>query len=99
MNFVLQSGDADPSPRARAAVMDASRDREAGVSTWLRRIRGVLGMGLIWAVGGLAIGGLFELLDNVLPMAHPFTRQVHMYGYAGMFFGRPTGVVIAASAW
>ncbi len=60
-------------------VTNASRDREAGVNTWLRRIRGVLGMGLIWAVGGLAIGGLFELIDNVLPMAHPFTRQVDMW--------------------
>lgn len=34
---------------------------------WLRRIRGALGMGLIWAGGGAAIGGLIELISNIFP--------------------------------
>ena len=46
---------------------------------WLRRIRAVVGMGLLWAVGGLGVGGLIELVDNVLPAAHPMTRLVDMW--------------------
>lgn len=34
---------------------------------WLRRIRGAFGMGLVWAGGGAAIGGLIELISNVFP--------------------------------
>ena len=34
---------------------------------WLRRIRGALGLGLVWAIGGAAIGGLIELVLNILP--------------------------------
>src|SRR5687768_17584775 len=32
---------------------------------WLRRIRGALGMGIVWAIGGALIGGFIELLLNV----------------------------------
>jgi hypothetical protein len=35
--------------------------------TWLKRIRGALGMGLVWAIGGAAIGGFIELLLNIFP--------------------------------
>ena len=60
---------------------------------WLKRIRGVIGMGLIWAVGGLIVGGLIELVDNVFPAAHPWTRLVDMWPQtlALLFFRR--GVV------
>jgi hypothetical protein len=34
---------------------------------WLKRIRGAFGMGLIWAGGGAAIGGLIELIANLFP--------------------------------
>lgn len=34
---------------------------------WLRRIRGALGLGVIWAGGGAAIGGLIELVSNLFP--------------------------------
>ena len=34
---------------------------------WLRRIRGALGMGLVWAAGGALGGLLIELVLNVLP--------------------------------
>lgn len=36
-------------------------------------------MGLIWALGGLAIGGLIELLDNVLPGGLPLASTVDMW--------------------
>jgi O-antigen/teichoic acid export membrane protein len=49
------------------------------MSQALRRVRGAVGMGLVWAIGGAGVGGLIELLDNVVPAAHGFTRQVDMW--------------------
>lgn len=34
---------------------------------FLRRIRGALGMGMIWAAGGWLVGGLIELIYNIVP--------------------------------
>lgn len=65
------------------------------MSQVLRRVRGVLGMGLIWAIGGIGIGGLIELLDNVMPAAHGFTRQVDMWPQTLMIPGFIAGVVFA----
>jgi hypothetical protein len=31
----------------------------------LRRLRGAIGMGIFWALGGAFLGGLIELLDNI----------------------------------
>jgi hypothetical protein len=33
----------------------------------LRRLRGALGMGLLWAFGGALVGGLIEGILNILP--------------------------------
>jgi hypothetical protein len=65
------------------------------VKTWLRRIRAVVGMGLIWAVGGLFLGGLIELLDNVLPAAHPFTRLIDMWPQTLAILAFRRGVLFA----
>ena len=40
---------------------------EAGMKEWLRRIRGALGMGLTWAVGGFLVGSGIEIISNVWP--------------------------------
>ena len=65
----------------------------------LRRIRGVVGMGLIWAVGGMMVGGAFELIDNVLPGALPFIQRVDMWpqtlAIPGFLGGLAFGVVLA----
>jgi hypothetical protein len=34
---------------------------------WWRRIRGALGLGVVWAGGGAFIGGLIELVSNLFP--------------------------------
>jgi hypothetical protein len=49
------------------------------VKHWLRRIRGAFGMGLLWAVGGAGVGGLIELLDNVLPGGFAMASAVDMW--------------------
>ena len=68
---------------------------------WLRRVRGVVGMGLIWAVGGMGVGGLIELLDNVLPGGLAMASAVDMWpqtlaipGFiAGLVFGAVLAIV------
>ncbi len=65
------------------------------MSQWLKRVRGVVGMGFIWALGGIGIGGLIELLDNVAPAAHGFTRQVDMWPQTLAIPGFVAGIVFA----
>ena len=62
---------------------------------WLRRLRGVVGMGLMWAVGGLCVGGGIELVDNLLPAAHPLTRLVDMWPQTLAILAFRRGVVFA----
>lgn len=62
----------------------------------LRRIRGALGMGLVWAVGGALVGGLIELIDNVLPGALPWISRVDMWPQTLAIPGFLGGVVFAA---
>jgi hypothetical protein len=68
------------------------------MNTWVKRLRGALGMGLIWAAGGVAIGGLIELLDNVLPAGLPITSRVDMWpqtlAIPGFFGGLIFAVVL-----
>ena len=49
------------------------------MTRWLRRVRGALGMGLLWAAGGAGVGGVIELLDNVLPGGLPMASAVDMW--------------------
>lgn len=46
--------------------------------SWLRRTRAALGMGLIWAAGWGLVGGLIELLDNIVPNL-PVVTTVDMW--------------------
>ena len=34
---------------------------------WMRRLRGAIGLGLTWALGGFALGGIIELVHNIWP--------------------------------
>jgi hypothetical protein len=65
---------------------------------WLKRARAALGLGLLWAVGGIGIAAVLELLDNVMPAAHPLTRLVDMWpqtlAILGFLAGTIFGVVL-----
>jgi len=37
------------------------------MSRWSRRLRGALGLGVLWAAGGAAVGGAIELIWNLWP--------------------------------
>lgn len=65
------------------------------MTRWARRIRGAVGMGLLWAAGGAAVGGLIELLDNVLPGGLPMASAVDMWPQTLAIPGFLGGVVFA----
>ena len=65
------------------------------MQTWRRRIRGAIGLGLLWAAAGAGVGALIELIDNVLPAAHPLTRLVDMWPQTLAIPGFLGGVVFA----
>jgi hypothetical protein len=62
---------------------------------WLRRLRGAVGMGLAWAVAGALVGGLIELVDNVLPGALPWVSLVDMWPQTLAIPGFLGGVVFS----
>lgn len=65
------------------------------MSKWLRRLRGAIGIGLVWAVGGFCVGAAIELLDNVAPGAHGFTRLVDMWPQTLAILAFRRGVLFA----
>ena len=63
--------------------------------TVLRRVRATLGMGLLWAVGGFGVGGVIELLDNVLPGGLAMASRVDMWPQTLAIPGFIGGVLFA----
>ena len=49
------------------------------MGSWLRRVRGVLGMGVAWAIGGLGVAFVLEGADNVMPGGIPAIHVVDMW--------------------
>jgi hypothetical protein len=66
------------------------------MTRWLRRLRGAAGMGLIWAAGGAGIGGLIELIDNILPGVLAIASAVDMWPQTLAIPGFLGGVVFSA---
>lgn len=66
------------------------------MNRWLRRARGVVGMGVIWAVVGALAGGVIELVDNVFPGLLPFASRVDMWPQTLAIPGFMGGVIFAA---
>ena len=62
---------------------------------WWRRIRAVVALAVVWALGGIAVGGFIELLDNVAPAAHAFTRRIDMWPQTLAILGFLCGVLFA----
>lgn len=64
--------------------------------TWIRRIRGALGMGLTWAVTGFIAGVGIELIHNIWP--NPLGAAVDIWpaalAYPGFFGGVAFSVVL-----
>lgn len=68
-------------------------DHGVGMSAWLRRVRGVLGMGVIWAIGGLGVAAVIEGADNVTPGGIPAIHVIDMWPPVLLVAGFVGGVV------
>jgi hypothetical protein len=70
------------------------------MGTWLRRVRGALGMGLAWGVTGFLAGGVIELIHNVWP--NPVGGAVDIWpavlAYPGFFGGICFSAVLGIAA-
>jgi len=65
------------------------------VQPWLKRVRATLGLGLLWAAGGVGVGGVIELLDNILPGGLPMASAVDMWPQTLAIPGFLGGVIFA----
>ena len=65
------------------------------MNNWWRRLRGALGMGVIWAAGMAGVGGFIELLDNILPGGLPGADAVDMWPQTLMIPGFLGGVIFS----
>ena len=71
------------------------------MTKWLRRVRGVLGMGVAWAIGGLGVAAVIEGADNVTPGGIAAIHVIDMWpplllvaGFVGgLLFGTLLGIV------
>lgn len=64
----------------------------------LRRLRGALGLGLLWAAGGALVGGLIELALNILPGSDLFLG-VDMWPAVLAIPGFLLGVTFSGVLW
>ena len=62
---------------------------------WVRRVRGTIGLGLLWAAGGFCVGGMIELLDNILPGGLAMASAVDMWPQTLAIPGFLGGVIFA----
>lgn len=60
---------------------------------WWRRLRGALGLGVVWAGGGAVVGGLIEAIANFVPVLNRIDMWIPMLALPG-FIG---GVIFATA--
>ena len=64
------------------------------MKSWVRRIRGALGMGLTWGAVGFATGMVIELIHNIWP--NPVGGAVDIWPAALMYPGILGGIAFSA---
>jgi hypothetical protein len=68
------------------------------MNPWWKRIRAGLGMGLIWAAGGAAVGGLIELIANFVPALNFVDMWIPLFAIPGFVGGMIFSAVIGIAA-
>lgn len=63
-----------------------------------RRVRGALGLGVLWGIGGGFVGGMIELVMNILPGSDLFLG-VDMWPAALAIPGFLAGVLFSVALW
>ena len=69
------------------------------MNEWLKRIRGIIGMGLTWAVGWIAIGAVLAMVLSVVGLDPPglFWTITEVFGSVGFLTGSMfSGVLLLA---
>lgn len=64
------------------------------MKNWLRRVRGAVGIGLTWALGGVVVGMGIELIHNIWP--NPLGSAVDIWPAALAYPGFLGGVAFSA---
>lgn len=62
---------------------------------WMKRVRATLDMGVLWAAIGFGVGGVIELLDNLLPGGLAMASRVDMWPQTLAIPGFIGGVLFA----
>jgi hypothetical protein len=63
-----------------------------------RRIKGALGMGLVWAFGWGAVGGVMELLANFIPRLNVVDMWIQPFVIGGFVAGAFFSLVLGIAA-
>jgi hypothetical protein len=72
---------------SRAAGRDSQWHERVGMKTWLRRVRGTIGMGFTWAIAGSAAGMLISLGFVLRTGSRPDAPFPIMFGVLGFVAG------------
>ena len=65
---------------------------------WLRRVRGAVLMGLTWAIGWGLVGGMLELLANVIPGLNVVDMWIQTLAIPGFIGGTLFSLVLGVAA-
>lgn len=57
------------------------------MNSWLRRLRGALGMGLTWAFAGALVGGVMEAIANFVPSLNAVDMWIPLFAIPGFIGG------------
>lgn len=78
----------------KVLTADSTVSQESDVKELLRRLRGAIGMGLTWAIGGILVGGGIELIHNIWP--NPLGAAVDIWPAVLAFPGFFGGIAFSA---
>jgi hypothetical protein len=65
---------------------------------WLRRLRGAIGMGVTWAIGGALVGGVMEFIANFVPGLNVVDMWIPLFAMPGAVCGAVFSLVLGIAA-
>jgi hypothetical protein len=68
------------------------------MNIWLRRLRGAIGMGVVWGVGGALVGGVMEFIANFVPGLNSVDMWIPLLAIPGAFTGAVFSLVLGIAA-
>jgi hypothetical protein len=66
--------------------------------SWLRRLRGAIGMGVTWAIGGALVGGVMELIANFVHGLNVVDMWIPLFAMPGAVCGAVFSIVLGIAA-